>query len=40
MFKPVPLQVTDKQRTILTELSRSQKEAHRLVERAELILYI
>jgi hypothetical protein len=40
MFKPVELQVTAKQREVLEELSRSGKEAHQLVERAALILYI
>jgi len=40
MFKPVVIQVSEKQRAILEELSRSRKESHQLVERAELILYI
>jgi putative transposase len=40
MFKPVVLQVSEKQREILAELARSRTEPHQLVERAKLILYI
>ncbi len=40
MFKPVILQVSEKQRMILQSWSRSQSELYRIVERAKLILYI
>lgn len=40
MFHPVKLQVSEKQRELLEEFSRSRKEPHQLVERAKLILYI
>lgn len=40
MFKPVVLQVSEKQREILAQLARSRTESHQLVERAKLILYI
>lgn len=40
MFKPLVLQVSEKQREILAQLARSRTEPHQLVERAKLILYI
>lgn len=40
MYKPVVLQVSEKQREILAQLARSRTESHQLVARAKLILYI
>jgi putative transposase len=40
MYKPVVLQVSEKQRGILAQLARSRTESHQLVARAKLILYI
>jgi putative transposase len=40
MFKPVEIQVTEKQQTILQQLSQSRSESYRIVERAQLIVQI
>jgi|SRR4051812_11420633 putative transposase len=40
MFKPVELQVTEKQQALLQQLSQSRSESYRIVERARLIVQI